>query len=81
MGKLIIDNRSSVDDIQAMLVVSMVVERGRISNEGKQYCYATTFTLSNEDRVAVYTDLNEKSDRFVVCDDPPKPLQTAKVSK
>ena len=70
MGKLIIDNRSKFDDMAAMTIISLVIKRGRISKEGTQYCYATTFTIGKEDQVMVYTDLNKKSDRFVVCDYP-----------
>ena len=38
-----------------------------ISNNGKQYCYASVFRdpLTNRE-IFVYTDLNKASDRFVV---------------
>ena len=81
MGKLIIDNRASIHDVVAMNFVQRVIQQGRISKEGKQYCYTTSFTMGGVDRIMVYTDLNKRSDRFIVCDYPPKPLQTAKMSK
>jgi type VI protein secretion system component Hcp len=64
MGKLIIENRSKVSDIEALQAVQMVMESGRISNQGKQYCYFST-TLNN---LGIASFLNKKSDRFVVVD-------------
>lgn len=63
MGKLIIENRTDMPDIEALWYVTEVMREGRISNDGEQYCYATTF---NNRSVVVWTDLNKKSDRFVV---------------
>ena len=63
MGKLIIENRTNMPDLEAMWYVMEVMRDGRVSNDGKQYCYATVWELS---KVVVYTDLNKKSDRFVV---------------
>ena len=65
MGKVIIDNQSDLSDIEAMDMVATVMTGGRVSNDGKQYCYATTFTVDHE-RYAVYTDLNKKSDKFLL---------------
>lgn len=62
--KLIIENRSEiVSDIDALQLVSKVVDGGRVSNGGKQYCYMTVF-----DEVCVSTELNKKSDKFIVWD-------------
>ena len=67
MGKIIIENRSSVSDNVAISLVQRVITKGRVSNDGKQYCYATVFRNPEQDgEIAVYTDLNKKSDRFVV---------------
>jgi len=63
MGKLIIENRTDMPDIEALWYVMEVMRDGRISNDGKQYCYATAWKLTG---IVVYTDLNKKSDRFVV---------------
>jgi hypothetical protein len=69
MGKIIIDNRSSSSDETAIQFVHRVMENGRISNDGKQYCYATVFgATENSPAAAVCTDLNKKSDRFVITD-------------
>jgi len=71
MSKLIIENRSKATDQQALDCVKKVIDMGRISNDGKQYCYASTLEIvdiTGKNRVLVYTDLNKKSDRFVVID-------------
>ena len=65
MSKMIIDNRSELDDNVALQLVKQVIEQGRISNYGKQYCYVTTFSVG-DCVYAVATHLNKKSDRFVV---------------
>lgn len=74
MGKLIIENRSPLSDSEILPYVASVIELGRISNDGKQYCYGTTFKQPNgiQGRLVIVTDLNEKSDRFVCYIDPPK---------
>lgn len=70
MGRMIIDNRSDkVSDYEALSFVQQVVAEGRISNDGKQYCYVMAFTnKSTGDKYMVSTDLNKSSDRFVVYD-------------
>ena len=63
MSKLIIDNRSDLQDEAAILLVGTIIRMGRISNDDKQYCYYTTFSGG---KYGVSTDLNAKPDRFVV---------------
>lgn len=65
MNKLIIDNRTDLDDLVALKLVMRVVEMGRISNDNKQYCYLCIIE-HEEKKYAVSTDLNKKSDRFVI---------------
>ena len=70
--RVIIENRSSVDMDTAIDLVRRVIAKGRISNYGKQYCYASSFNvcLDNiENNIMVVTDLNKCSDRFVVQDE------------
>jgi len=69
MSRLIIDNRSSLSDEVALLWVACVIEGGRISNDGKQYCYYSTFGRG-EKKFGIATGLNEKSDKFTVIDQP-----------
>ncbi|MFW6273041.1 MAG: hypothetical protein ACOC2U_04615 [bacterium] len=65
MNKLIIDNRTDLTDYEALLVVGKVVNQGRISNSGKQYCYGTVISIDDK-KYMVSTDLNKKSDRFII---------------
>lgn len=72
MSKFIIDNRTDLGDEAILSYVASVMAQGRISNEGKQYCYLTRFKHPVEGFVQVATDLNEKSDRFVIIKEPPR---------
>lgn len=65
MNKLIIDNRTELTDLEAVTLVSRVIAQGRISNDGKQYCYDTGITIEDKEYM-IWTDLNKKSDRFVI---------------
>ena len=62
-SKIIIENRTELSMIDILGYIAAVIELGRISNYGKQYCYATRFKKG----IMVYTDLNKRSDRFIVC--------------
>lgn len=37
---------------------------GRISNNDKQYCYLTSFTINGQE-YHIVSDLNEKSDKLI----------------
>ena len=65
MGKIIIDNRSDLSDSDAIQLVIDVIREGRICNDGKQYCYLTGYRCTRGN-YQVSTDLNKKSDRFVI---------------
>ena len=69
MNKLIIDNRTELTDGQALVLVSKVIEAGRISNDKKQYCYLTVMAYENKS-YGISTDLNKKSDRFIIFNRP-----------
>lgn len=62
MGKIIIHNDTDMDDIEAIWYVLEVMRDGRVSNFGKQYCYATRWSSG----IVVMAGQNDKSDRFVV---------------
>ncbi len=66
MGRIIIDNRSGISDSYAIGLVQKVIDQGRISNNGKQYCYGSRFGYMG---VCIFTDLNKRSDRFIVVDE------------
>lgn len=43
MSKITVENHTGMDDFCAMQHALTVVQGGRISNHGTEYCYATTF--------------------------------------
>jgi hypothetical protein len=65
MSRFIIDIRDGIEECFALSLVERVVRGGRVSKFGKQYCYVTVFNV-NWEKYAVYTELNKKSDRFIV---------------
>lgn len=65
MNKIIIDNKTELTDMETVILVRNVVQRGRISNKNKQYCYGTQIALQGKNYM-IYTDLNKKSDRFII---------------
>lgn len=65
MNKLIIDNQTNRDIVDLLPYVQKVLEMGRVSNDNKQYCYGTVFTKDYSE-IAVYSFLNEKSDRLAI---------------
>jgi len=66
MSKIIIENRSDLTDIDVIDVVKSLIAIGRVSNNGKQYCYLSTFVRPNGGNYQISTDLNKKSDRFLI---------------
>ena len=69
MSKIIIENRTKLTDTEALFAVLRVVSKGRISNNGKQYCYGSRITFNPKSKCMVYTELNKKSDRFIITND------------
>ena len=65
MNKIIIDNQTDLSDLEAVTLVSRVIEQGRTSNDGKQYCYGTRISIKSTEYM-IWTDLNKRSDRFVI---------------
>ena len=61
MTKIIIENRTDKPDSHIVRLVASVIENGRVSNNGKQYCYVTAFSNG----VSIASELNKKSDRFI----------------
>lgn len=60
-----------IDDLTAVSLVKQVIERGKISGNGKSYCYLTMFTVGNEftvgnDTIVVETRQYRKSPCFRV---------------
>jgi hypothetical protein len=57
-----IDIRNDIDPALALTKVKQVIEQGKLSNDGKNYCWITEWS----DDIVVYTRDNRKSDCFVV---------------
>ena len=55
----------NIPDLTAIRCVEQVIEAGKISDDGKSYCYATTFSTPLGE-VAVITSRNRKSPCFRV---------------
>lgn len=65
MGRIIIDIKDSISPSTALFLVECVIGEGRISNNGKSYCYATSFQVG-KDNIIVAINPYRKSDCFVV---------------
>ena len=65
MEKIIIENRTDLNLSVVFMFIHSVISCGRISGNGKQYCYLTTFNHDDEE-YHVVTDVNKRSDRFVI---------------
>jgi hypothetical protein len=64
MGRIIIDNRSDLEDITAIGLVLQIVACGRESNNNKQY-YFSRYCVK-ESTYQIDSFANKKSDRFVI---------------
>jgi hypothetical protein len=60
--RLIIENRTDLTMAEVMIYVEAVLSQGRISDDGKQYCYVSVF----EKYITVSSFKNAKSDRLVI---------------
>jgi len=65
MSKIIIRNQANIPDTVAISMVSRIIKKGRVSDFGKCYCYATIFDWNNVS-VAVHAKQNKNSDTFTV---------------
>jgi len=71
MSRIIINNQSKIlEDQDALRLVMKVMEGGRISNEGKQYCFLTVFSYGvSEEIYQVASDLTKTGDKFTIYDE------------
>jgi hypothetical protein len=65
MQKIIIKNESDLSIIDAMRLVEGVIKNGRISNDGKQYCYLSVYEIEGFE-YHVTAGQNKSSDTFLV---------------
>lgn len=63
--KLIIENRTDLSMYDVLSYIAKVISEGRISDDGKQYCYHTSFLGG----IGISSFRNKKSDRLVVWTD------------
>jgi hypothetical protein len=63
--KLIIQNQSELTDIDAIGLVYKVIANGKISENGKSYCYATTFKIK-KNKYVVYANGNQDKTNFTI---------------
>ena len=63
--KIHIDIRHNISPIIALECVRQVIAQGKISADGKSYCYATTFA-TDEGEVCVENRPYRKSDCFLI---------------
>jgi len=71
MGRIIINNKSKFHlDKECVELIVRVMEDGRMSNSGRQYCYATLFTVPGKaTKTAVLAGLTKSgTDTFTVID-------------
>jgi len=63
--KIIVNNESDrLTDADCLWYVQQVINEGRISDNGKSYCYCMNFKTG----IVVYATKNKTSDTFRVCD-------------
>ena len=65
--KIIIDNQSNMDLVDALKQVRKIVKHGRISGSGKSYCYATRVLITDQlssKTYNIYAKRNKNSDTF-----------------
>ena len=67
VSKLIIENRTSISDAEALRFCMDVVEKGKVSGRGDkaQYCYLTVYRSKGRN-IYVSAFKNKLSDRFLI---------------
>ncbi len=50
MNRIIINNKTDLADDVALRLVNKVIDGGKVSNEGTQYCYLSVFTINGLDK-------------------------------
>lgn len=64
-SKLILENRSDLPMIDFLKMAEYVLKSGRLSNDGKQYCYLTSFKVESKE-YHIVSELNKKSDKLIM---------------
>lgn len=67
MNRLIINNRTTLSDLESLQLIIKVVKLGRISNNEKQYCYGTSIG-----KYMIVTEHVEGRDSFFIYEEKKK---------
>ena len=62
-SKLLLANRTDLPMVEVLRLAQEVISTGRISNDGNQYCYVTSFTIDGQE-YGIVSDLNEEAYRL-----------------
>jgi len=65
MRKIIIKNETNISDIDVLTLVLMIMEKGRISKNKKQYIYLSCFEINNIE-YHIVTHLRKGTDIFTI---------------
>lgn len=65
MEKLILNNESDLDMVTFLEVARGIIEMGRISKDGQQYCYLISFIVSGVE-YHIVSGRNKKSDTLTL---------------
>lgn len=65
MREIRIKYEEGISDHLAVQLVESVIRQGKISNDGKNYCFATSFVVNGEEYMVVAND-KTKSTMFYV---------------
>jgi hypothetical protein len=67
-AKLILENRTDLPMKDFLRLAQEVVSMGRISNNNRQYCYVTAFTIDGK-KYYIASELKKKSDKLTIYED------------
>lgn len=63
--KLIINNDSDLSMAEVLVLTQSVVSDGRVSGDGKSYCYITSFVNGKFRGIMCYAQRNKNSDTLI----------------
>ena len=65
VSEIRIKYKEGISDHLAIQLVESVIRQGKISNEGKNYCFATSFNVNGSEYMVVAND-KTKSEMFYI---------------
>ena len=70
MNRIIINNKTDLSDQDAITMIYYVIQKGRISNNDKQYAYLGVLNKKGKE-YHISSALRNKSDSFTICEAKP----------